>query len=132
MKFVRAIAIATLAFLGVSACVGAVPLILYPQGDMLHMPVSMLAHSPFHTFLIPGIILLVANGGLSLLVLITAVRRMQGYGWWTAFQGCVIAGWIVIQVFMLRGLSWLHFLYLGVGLVLIASGLALRRESRAA
>ncbi len=127
MKFVRAIAITTLAFLGVSACVGAVPLILYPYGDMLHMPVSMLAHSPFHTFLIPGIILLVANGGLSLLVLIMAVRRMHGYGWWTAFQGCVIAGWIVIQVIMLRGLSWLHFLYLGVGLVLIASGLALRR-----
>jgi len=128
MKIVHATAIGLLGFLGITAMVGAVPLILYPQGDLMHMPLSMLQHSPFHSFLIPGIILLLANGILSFIVLSQTMRRRNGYGWWVALQGCVLSGWIVIQVIMLRATSWLHYLYLAVGLGLIAAGLALTRE----
>jgi uncharacterized membrane protein YvlD (DUF360 family) len=131
MKIVRRIAIATLGFLSVSSIMGAVPLILRPSGEILHMPLSMLEHSPFHTFLIPGIILLLANGVLSLLVLMMAIRQRPGYGWWTAFQGCVIAGWIVVEIVMLRAAVWPHYFYLAIGLVLIVSGLLLMRESAA-
>lgn len=129
MKIARASAIGALVFLGITAIVGAVPLILSPQGDMMHVPLSLLAHSPFHSFLIPGIILLVANGLLSFVALHQVLRRRIGYGWWVAFQGCIISGWIVIEVIMFRGVSWLHFLYIAVGLILIASGLALTREA---
>ena len=129
MKFARVIAIWTLGFLGISAIVGAIPLILFPQGDLLHMPLSMLDHSPFHSFLIPGIILLLANGVLSFVALYQLLRRRNGYSWWVAFQGCVISGWIVVEVIILRAVVWLHFLYLAVGLILIASGLALIKEA---
>jgi hypothetical protein len=125
MRITRAIAIWTLGFLGVTAIVGAVPLILFPQGDLLHMPLNLLEHSPFHSFLIPGIILLLANGVLSFVALYQLMRRRNGYGWWVAFQGCVISGWIVVEVIMIRAVAWPHFLYLAVGLILIASGLAL-------
>ncbi len=132
MKVVRGVAIGVLGFLGVSAIAGALPLILDPSGGLMHMPRSMLRHSPFHTFLIPGLILLLANGLLSLLVLTAVLRRRPGYGWWVAFQGCVATGWIVVEVAMVGGLDWLQFLYLTVGLALMASGGALTRESRAA
>ena len=130
MKLVRLIAVWTLGFLGISAIVGAIPLILSPQGDLLHMPLSMLEHSPFHSFLIPGIILLLANGALSFVALYQLLKRRNGYSWWVAFQGCVISGWIVVEVIMFRAVAWLHVLYLAVGLILIASGLALTREAK--
>jgi hypothetical protein len=130
MKITRVIAIWALGFLGVTAIVGAVPLILYPQGDLLHMPLSLLDHSPFHSFLIPGIVLLLANGALSFVALYQLVRRRNGYGFWVAFQGCVTSSWIVVEVIMFRAVAWLQFLYLAVGLILIASGLALTKETR--
>jgi hypothetical protein len=126
----RAIAIGALAFLMVTAVVGAVPLILHPQGDQLHIPLSLLEHSPFRSFLIPGIILLLANGLLSFFVLYLTLRRKSGYGWWVAFQGCVLSGWIIAEVIMFRAVAWLHCLYFAVGLILIASGLALTRHSK--
>ena len=132
MKIARLTAICTLIFLGVTAIIGAVPLILNPQGDRTYIPLSLLEHSPFHSFLIPGIILLLANGVLSFVVLNQAVRRRNGYGWWIAFQGCVLSGWIVAEVIMFCMVAWLHFLYIAVGIVLIASGLALARDQRAA
>ena len=128
MKAARVIAIWTLIFLGVTAIIGAIPMILYPQGDLLHLPLSLLAHSPFRSFLIPGIILLTANGLLSFVALYQAMRIRNGYGWWVAFQGCVVSGWIVVEMIMFRAVAWLHCLYLAVGLVLIGSGLALTRR----
>jgi hypothetical protein len=46
-----------LAFLGVSAAFGGILLVLNPTGARLQMPLSILQFSPFHNFLIPGLIL---------------------------------------------------------------------------
>jgi hypothetical protein len=128
MKVVRAVAIATLAFLGIGAAAGGLMLIADPTGKRIGMPLSFLDHSPFQSFLIPGIILLVANGALSLLIMLAAIRRSPGYGWWVAFQGCVLTGWITVEVIMMRVAAWPHYIYWGIGLVLIVTGLALRTE----
>ena len=128
MKLVRITAIGTLAFLGLSSLVGAIPMILDPTGKMLRMPLSLLRYSPFDSFLIPGIILLVANGLLALGVLWLALRRRPRYGLWTAFQGCVLLGWLAVECWMIRVVVWPHYFYGAVALVLIATGLALRRE----
>jgi len=132
MNFVRRSAIATLWFLAISGIVGCIPLILDPHGQPWgYLSQSMLRYSPFHSYLIPGIVLLVANGLMSLLVLHAAKRRWPGYGLWVAFQGCVNTGWMVVEIWMLRVISWPQYLYLVVGLVLIASGLVLTREKAA-
>ena len=132
MKVVRAIAIATLAFLGIGAAAGGLMLIADPTGKRIGMPLSFLDHSPFQSFLIPGIILLVANGILSLLIMAATIRRSAGYGWWVAFQGCVLTGWITVEVIMMRVAAWPHYIYWGIGLVLIVTGLALRTDVRKA
>jgi uncharacterized membrane protein YvlD (DUF360 family) len=121
-------AIVTLAFLVLSAMAGSIPLIVDPSGDLLKMPLSLLRYSPFRTFLIPGIILLAANGLLALDVLWMALRRKPHYGLWTAFQGCVLLGWLAVERWMLRVIAWPHYAYGAVALLLIVTGLALRRE----
>lgn len=128
MNKLRVLAIATLTFLGISACLGAVPLILEPSGKLLMMPLSLLEHSPFSNFLIPGLILFFANGVLSAIVLVLALRRTKDYGWWIVLQGCAIGGWIATQVLMIRTVIWAHYLYLAIGLILVVCGWLLRKE----
>jgi hypothetical protein len=130
MNKVRAIAIAALGFLGIGAVAGGLMLILDPTGKRMGMPLSFLDHSPFHSFLIPGIILLVSNGLLPLAIMMAAMRRSTNYGWWVAFQGCVLTGWITVEVIMMRVAAWPHYIYWGLGLALIALGLALTRGPR--
>ena len=130
MKMVRAVALVALVLLCISALFGAIPLILNPSGEPWGMPQSFHDHSPFHSFLIPGMILLLANGVLCLAILIGALRHSPGYGWWVAFQGCVLTGWIVVEVVILRFAIWPHYFYAGIGLVLIGSGLILTRPGR--
>lgn len=128
MNKTRIVAIVTLAFLGITACTGAISLILDPSGKLLMMPLSLLDHSPFQSYLIPGLILFFGNGLLSALVLMLASRRTYGYGWWIVLQGCVITGWIAVQVLMIRMAIWAHFVYLAIGLVLVVCGWLLRNE----
>ena len=125
MKTARAIAVLASVFLCLTSVVGAAVMILDPKGEQWPTPQRFLEHSPFHSFLIPGIILLAANGVFSLLVLFAALRRSSGYGGWVIFQGFVLVGWIAVEVAMLRMAFWPHYFYLGVGLVLILAGLTL-------
>ncbi|MGA2570346.1 MAG: hypothetical protein ABSF23_07485 [Terracidiphilus sp.] len=128
MKMVRIAAIVTLSFLALSAFLGAIPLILDPTGSTMRMPLSFLRYSPFHSFLIPGVILLVSNGLLALVVLWMALRRIPRYGLWTALQGCVLMGWLVVECWILRLVVWPHYLYGAAALALIVTGMALRHE----
>ena len=57
-------------------------MLMHPTGEPWSMPHSLLQYSPFHSCLIPGIILLVANGLLILWVLWLTVEKHSGYGWW--------------------------------------------------
>jgi uncharacterized membrane protein len=94
----------------------------------MEIPLRVLQYSSFHSFPIPGIILLVANGILPAVIFFVVLGRGKGYGSWVAFQGCVLFAWIAIEVIMLRTIVWLHYVYWGLALVIIACGWALRRE----
>ena len=132
MKTVRIIVIVALALLSVGAIMGAVLLIQKPTGSPMEIPQSVLQHSGFHSFLIPGILLLVSQGLLPLLVMVIAIFCKRGHGWWIAFQGCVLFGWITIEVILLRTVVWLQYVYGGLGLLLIACGWVLRKQSKTA
>jgi hypothetical protein len=52
---------------------------------------------------------------------------LKDHGLWVVFQGCVLFGWITIEVLMLRVVIWAHFVYWVLAIVLIAAGLGIRR-----
>lgn len=129
MKGMRVAVMILLAFLGVGAVVGAVPMILWPLETQWNLlPVSVLQYSPFHSFLIPGIILLVANGFLAFWVLWLVMGRRSSHGLWTAFQGCVLLGWLVVECWMIRAVGGTHYFYAGIAIALIVFGLAMRHS----
>lgn len=128
MKIVRAVALVALGFLAVTAIWGAALLLLNPLGSPTEIPVSVLQHSPFHSFLIPGLLLLVSSGLLGTGVFLLTLFRVCRYGWWIGVQGGVLFAWITAEVIMLRTVVWLHYLYWGVALLLIACGSRLRNQ----
>jgi uncharacterized BrkB/YihY/UPF0761 family membrane protein len=132
MRFFRLLAIILLFLLGTSAVVGAIPLILSPQQQPWQMPQNLLEHSPFRSFLVPGIILLLANGLLCLYILAITVIRRPGYGWWVAAQGCVLLGWLIVECILIRLVIWPHYFYGVIGVILVAAGLVLRDDARPA
>lgn len=121
-----------LGFVGLSGLVGGIPLMLHPHNEPLGMPQSLLQYSPFHSYLIPGIILFSAIGLLSCWVFWMALQRHPGYGWWVALEGCILLGWLVVEVIMLRVAAWPHYFYGAVALALILSGMMLVRAPRGA
>ena len=120
--FYKILAALLLIFNGVGAIFGGGNLINHPDGSSLSWTVDMLKHTPFNDFLIPGIILLTANGVFSFVVLGMMIFGLKRYSTFIMLQGFILSGWIVIQVIMLQQILSLHLIMGGTGLLLIVCG----------
>jgi len=112
---------------GIGAIYGGYHLLLSPDGAHFQMSVSVLKHSPFHDFFIPGLILITANGLFSLIVLAAIIFGYKNKSRLVFAQGVILTGWIVIQVLLLQVFTELHLIYLIVGIFLIISSFALAK-----
>ncbi len=125
----RTLAILLLLFNGVSACFGGWMLISKPDGSGLDMSLSWLEHSPFSNYLIPGIILFVANGLLSLGIALLVITKSTHYVRLIVLQGAILTGWIIVQMIMLQTVNYLHIVFGSAGMLLIVSGLMLSKRN---
>lgn len=109
-----------LAFLGLGAIGGGASLVARPDGSIMQMPVSLLAGSPFRDFLIPGLIL----GGLfglgSFAVAFMGIRRVRLAPFLAFAIGCGQMIWIVVELAVIKELSFLHPTCFGLGLAIAA------------
>ena len=117
-----------LLFNGIGALLGGYKLMTAPDGHTMQINNDLLQHSPFHNYFIPGLVLFIANGLFSITVLVMILIRYKKYPWFITAQGCVLFGWIVIQVLLLQTLSWLHLIWGAIGLLLTRLGWQLRTE----
>jgi hypothetical protein len=126
-----------LGFLAISAIPSGVLMMTLPDGSGFGMPVSMLEHSPFETFFVPGLLLFAFLGLLPLVatVLVWTSRSSQAgrvgapsgrrIAWLLAgASGVAAVVWIVTQVIMIRDFHVLHAVYGGVGLAIVVLALA--------
>jgi hypothetical protein len=128
-NMVRQLAIGLLLFNGITSVFGGFMLIIKPDGSGLGMSPDILQFSPFTNFLIPGIILLTANGVLSLVVVFFTFRQLSAYGRLIILQGCILLGWITVQMVMLQTVNSLHIIYGLAGMLLVASGVKLSQKN---
>ena len=115
-------------FVGLGAVAGGLGLTLDPSGASLGLPIEMLETSPFTNFLIPGIVLFVVNGLGSLTGAIASFVRYRYAGHAAIALGAFLMAWILVQVYWFAGFHWLHWLYLGLGIVELALGRSVRRS----
>lgn len=121
-------------FLGLGALFGGGALIFSPDGSLLKMPLEMLEHSPFESFLIPGIILFVVLGVIPIFIafylifeksipIAEKLSLYQNIHWaWNGslYMGFTLIIWIGIELYMIQGIAFIHILYLFLGLIIQA------------
>ena len=123
----RNILISLLLFLGVSAMGGGFFLIISPSGKLLGgLPLSILEHSPFSDFLIPGIILFLILGFSPCLICLALIKKpanrfaeyfnfFKDMHW--AWSYCIYVAfsliiWIQVETIYVQGVGWLQTLYI--------------------
>jgi hypothetical protein len=95
-------------FNAVSAVGGAIAIFLT---DGLGMPKSFLTGSPFDSFFLPGLILLVIVGGTQVLAALLLLLRRPLSLFWAAFAGFTMVTWILVETAIIGGFSGLQALY---------------------
>ncbi|MDP3467261.1 MAG: hypothetical protein Q8S11_02935 [Daejeonella sp.] len=122
-----------LAFLGLGAIGGGGVLILSPSGQLMGMPLSLLEHSPFTSFLIPGIILFTMLGLAPFLLIFALLKKPESsfaemlncfndmhWSWtFSIYMAFVLIIWIQVQMVFLQTVSWLHTFYIFLALLIL-------------
>jgi hypothetical protein len=127
-------------FAAVSAIVGAVGLFV----GYMNIPPSGLRGTPFVDFTIPALLLGVVVGGSALLAATIALllprglvspRLVESLGFeplgigplTSAIAGCIMVGWMAVEIAMLGLVMWAQAAYFVVGLLMIGLAILLRR-----
>jgi hypothetical protein len=83
---------------GLGGLAGGLSLTLAPDGSIMKMSTSLLDGSPFHDFLIPGLILMLVLGVLPLVAAVGLWLRRR-WAWYASFVvGCGLMIWILVEV----------------------------------
>jgi hypothetical protein len=128
MKAVRISAIVLVFLVAVNALFAGYSFVTDRSGAGLGASVALLAYSPFPDFFIPGLILFSVNGVLNLVTGVLLLFKWRHCFQMLVLQGILLSGWILIQIWMLRDLNALHFIFLAIGVFFIVAGNGLRRE----
>lgn len=114
-------------FAAVSAIVGAIGLLV----GFMNIPVSVLNGTPFADFTVPALLLGIVVGGSALVAAAIALfgpRMFEALA--SAGAGCIMVGWMTVEVAMIGLAIWVQAAYFVVGLLMIGlAGLLLVAES---
>lgn len=128
--FLIVVSILLLLLNGIGALYGGYHLIAHPDGSSLQLTTDWLEYSPFDDFLIPGIVLFLANGLGSIFVIFSLIFQFSYRYWLVIIEGSILLFWIIIQVLMLRVIDTLHIIFFSVGLLLILLGYLLIKSDK--
>jgi hypothetical protein len=119
------LAVALEIFLGLGALFGGGAFILAPDGHLLGMPTSLLAGSPFPSYLVPGIVLFTFVGVAPLVAALMTVRRLPLAPVAAVAVGLTLIGWVAVEMVVLAGpgsLAWALYLVLGACIAMVGVG----------
>ncbi len=89
-----------LLLLGSSAIGGGWMLISEPSGFSMELSTDLLKQTPVDNYLVPGIILLVAVGFMSIMVAILAIRMSTNYPLWIVLMGIILFIWLTTEIIL--------------------------------
>jgi hypothetical protein len=112
-------------FTAVTAFIGGLIMISNPDGKVMGLALNILGETPFKDFLIPGMFLTMV-GVVNFIAAFFNMQRNKNRYTWALAGGLVLCGWIITQLILIRQISWLQFVYLGVGLLTILTAYQLK------
>lgn len=96
------IGIGILIFIGILALGGGLVLVLFPEGEMMDFPLSLLDKTPFDDYFLPGLLLIILIGLSSLISAALIKKDYFQYSKFMIYQACLIIGWLIVQLQMNR------------------------------
>ncbi len=115
------LALGLLILLGIGALAGGIALVSQPDGSVMQFDTALLAGSPFRDFFVPGLILGGLFGVGSLVVAGLGLRHHRLAPFLAFAIGCGMMIWIVVELAIIKELSFLHPTFFAVGLGIAAS-----------
>jgi len=115
-KGIRIALIVVNLFAAVSAIVGAIGLLV----GFMNIPLTELTGTPFADFTVPALLLGIVVGGSALVAAIIALfgpQRFEALA--SAAAGCIMVGWMAVEIAMVGLDIWVQAAYFAVGLVMI-------------
>ena len=94
------------------------------------VPVAWLQHTPFDSYLIPSLILIVVIGGAHTVASDRMGRNMPGAPAVSLVAGAILMGWIGVQITLIGYVSWLQPAVALAALANLALAWGLHRTSR--
>ena len=136
-KTAQNILIILLAFLALSAIGGGGALIVSPSGKLLGgLPLSILEHSPFTNFLVPGIILFLIMGITPSIIIYALLKKPANkfaeyfnlfkdmyWAWsFSIYVAFALIIWIQVETIFVQGVGWLQTFYMlySIPIILVA------------
>ncbi|WP_141501408.1 hypothetical protein [Paenibacillus luteus] len=121
-------------FLAVGALFGGSFLIIDPSGELMDMPLSLIEQSWFSNYFIPGLFLVTLFGVMPLIIAWGLYKQWawssaekcnlfanMHWSWtFTVYSGIALILWITIQVLIIDRFIVIHFIYLALGIIIIA------------
>jgi hypothetical protein len=113
------------ALVAVTAIGGGVVLAAGLEGD--RYPAGWLKGTPFRSYLIPGLILVVMVGGSAAAAAVLTLTAPQVGAWLSILAGVILIGQIAGEIRMLKQpIHWIEVVYITAGTLMVALGLTLR------
>ena len=116
---------------GMLALLGGIPLIIDPSGALNQLRVEALHGSPFHDYLVPGLILCIGIGLYSMLTAFAGMLHYKHFAAMTLLAGLILMVWLSMQLMLMPVRSFLQpvFILLGMALVLLGMYQKMRSHS---
>ena len=115
-KSVRIALVVVNLFAAVSAIVGAIGLLV----GFMNIPLSELTGTPFADFTVPALLLGIVVGGSALAATTIALFEQWRFdALASAAAGCVMVGWMTVEIAMIGLGAWVQVAYFAVGLLMI-------------
>ncbi|MEP6746187.1 MAG: hypothetical protein ABJB86_00600 [Bacteroidota bacterium] len=115
----KTILIIITSLIAASAIVCGMMMLRDPDGSSLQLPLSVLGHTNFKDFAIPGYLLIIIVGGSNSLAAMTLFLRQKSARFFSVAAGLFISVWIATQLWLINVIFWLQFIYLFAGIVIL-------------
>jgi hypothetical protein len=106
-------------FIAFTSALSGIMMMINPNGATLQLPLDLLDGTIFKDYFIPGILLTALVGVTNFLALFYIIQKKSNRYNWAITGGFAIIFWILIQMMVIHTIYWLHFLFLGIGLLII-------------
>jgi len=118
----KSILILLLVFVATTSIISGILLIFNPGGELFRLSTSILEHSIFKNFSIPGLVLAAIVGSINLLAVVYHLQNKPERYNWSLLGGLTMAAWIVVQIILIREFSWFQVIYLAIscGIILLS------------